>query len=128
MQRMPYQLIILNHPSKNEFSKGLSSFVFLHKQSVPAIMEYSGIYSAPDFIIMEGNTDNIQQDLEILRLLKANPVFANVPLLIFTSVSSTEATLRYFEYGATTCMVLPAAGDEWVNIIRHIPEYWHDAA
>ena len=126
---MHYQLILLNNPSTHNFSKGLSSFVCMPKRRFSSItQQVSSVLHCPQLIVMQADDANLQEDLELLSFLKTNPVFKRAPVLVFTLNRSAGETLRYFEHGATTCMLMPAAPDEWVNIIHYIPAYWLSAA
>ena len=126
---MPNILILLNSVSDNPLLKGISPFTFLKKDDVnEAILQSPLIYDTPAFIVFEENPTNRQEDIDIITHLKANPVFASAPLLILTAKQNAEETLVYFEHGATTCVLKPAAADELLNIINSIPAYWQEAA
>jgi DNA-binding NarL/FixJ family response regulator len=119
-------LIVLNTASDSNLLKNISPFTFLKKEDV--IIQSHLIYNAPAFIIFEENAQNRKKDIDIITLLKGNPVFAAVPLLILTTKQTAEETLVYFEHGATTCVLKPTAADEWLNIINNMPAYWQEAA
>ena len=126
---MNYQLILLNKPSRHNFSKGLSSFVCLPKNEFNAIaLQASAVLNSPQLIVMQADDETLQEDLQLLSLLRSNPVFKDAPILVFTLSRTANETLRYFEHGATTCMLMPGAPQEWVNIINYIPVYWLEAA
>lgn len=126
---MNYQLILLNKPSRHNFSKGLSSFVCMPKNDFKAIVQgASSVVTSPQLIVMQANDEALQEDLEILSLLRSSPLFKDAPILVFTLSRTANETLRYFEHGATTCMLMPGAPQEWVNIINYIPAYWLEAA
>ena len=126
---MNYQLILLNNPSRHNFSKGLSSFVCLSKDFFTEITKQSSsVLNSPQLIVMQTGDDTLHEDLALLNLLRSTPVFKNAPILVFTLSRRANDTLQYFENGATTCMLMPGAPQEWVNIIKYIPAYWLDAA
>lgn len=126
---MTYQLILLNKPSGHNFSKGLSSFVCLPKNNFKSIVQQvPSVINAPQLIVMQADDETLHGDLELLSFLRLNPVFKNAPILVFTLSRTANETLRYFEHGATTCMLMPGAPQEWVNIINYIPAYWLEAA
>lgn len=88
----------------------------------------SSVVTSPQLIVMQANDEALQEDLEILSLLRSSPLFKDAPILVFTLSRTANETLRYFEHGATTCMLMPGAPQEWVNIINYIPAYWLEAA
>ncbi len=122
-------LVLLNSASDNPVLKGISPFTFIKKDDVNnAITQSTLTHDAPAFIVFEENAQNRKDDIDIITQLKGNPVFASVPLLILTTKQTAEETLVYFEHGATTCVLKPAAADEWLNIINNMPVYWQEAA
>jgi hypothetical protein len=126
---MSYQLILLNNSSRHNFSKGLSSYVCLSKDYFTEITQQaSSLLNSPQLIVMQANEDSLQEDLGLLDLLRSTELFKNAPVLVFTLSHTATETLLYFEHGATTCMLMPGAPQEWVNIINYIPAYWLEAA
>jgi len=126
---MNYQLLLLSNPSTHNFSKGLSSFVSISKQKFAGLVQQTNcVLSCPELIVMQADATSVDKDLELLACIKANPLFKHAPVLVFTLNGTAYETMRYFEYGATTCMLTPAAPQEWVNIINCIPAYWQTAA
>lgn len=123
-------ILLLNSPSAKQFTEDFSPFIYVEKNTfkntrglAPAIQN-----GAPGFIILEESKADQQQDIDIIMLLKSNPVYAKVPLLVLTSKHTAAETLLYFEMGVTTCVLAPAAADEWLNIIKNISAYWQEAA
>ncbi len=123
-------ILLLNSPSAKQFTENFSPFIYVEKNAfkytcgqAPALQN-----EAPRFIILEENKTDPQQDIDIIILLKSNPLYATVPLLVLTSKHTAQETLLYFEMGVTTCVLVPAAADEWLNIIKNISAYWQEAA
>ncbi|HVX48532.1 MAG TPA: hypothetical protein VHB48_00190 [Chitinophagaceae bacterium] len=126
---MNYQLILLNNPPVYELSKRFSAFVCMNKQDFKPVAEnIQSILHTPQMIIMQADSNQLQNDLELLLLLKTNPLFKNAPVIMFTLDRTADDTSLYFNYGAVTCVVMPAPPHEWTNIIHYIPAYWLDAA
>lgn len=123
-------ILLLNSPSAKQFTEDFSPFIYVEKTTfkhsrgqAPALQN-----EAPGFIILEESKADHQQDIDIIMLLKSNPVYAKVPLLVLTAKHTAEETLLYFKMGVTTCVLIPATADEWLNIIKNISAYWQEAA
>lgn len=126
---MKYQLLLLSNPSTHNFSNGLSSFVSISKQKFANIVLPSNcVLAYPEVIVMQASDTHMDEDLLLLSAIKSNPVLKNSPILVFTINGAAHQTMRYFQHGATTCMLTPVAPQEWVNIIKCIPAYWQPAA
>lgn len=61
----------------------------------------------PDIVIMDFNLPKVH-GREVIREIRANPKFANIPVLILSTSSSSTDINYAFEAGATSYLVKPA--------------------
>ncbi len=126
---MKYQLILLNNPSRHHFTKALSSFVCMDKPQFGGLIQFSSsVLVPPDLIVMQADSENLEDDLRLLTRLKCNPVFKEVPVIIFSLHHTVTESMRYFSHGAATCILMPVPPEDWASIVNYIPAYWLQAA
>ncbi|RCS58205.1 response regulator [Parvibium lacunae] len=62
--------------------------------------------------------------LELLRLIKANPDLAYVPVIIFTSSQEERDLVLAYQLGANSYTVKPVNFDDLNTILGRIVQYW----
>jgi hypothetical protein len=126
---MKYQLILLNSTHEQDPLQQTSSFVNMPKHQFEAMAKQATfVLSVPQLIVMQADSDCLQEDLALLSFLKESPVFKDTPVVVFTLGHIVNEGKYYFEKGASTCMLLTGMPNNWASVIDHIPAYSVEAA
>ena len=126
---MKYQIILLNNSSGQHSTKALSSFVCMDKHQFGGLIQFSSsVLASPGLIVMQADNNNLESDLQLLTQLKCNPLFKEVPVIIFSLQHTVTESMRYFSHGAATCILMPVPPEDWASIVNYIPAYWLQAA
>lgn len=62
--------------------------------------------------------------LEVLKIIKADPSFETVPILMLTSARNTPDVTECFHYGADACLVKPVAFPALMHASRRLGIFW----
>jgi DNA-binding response OmpR family regulator len=73
----------------------------------------------PDIIILDYNMP-MKNGLEVAQILKDNPLFAHIPIVILTSYSEKQAKLQGLSMGIDDYLIKPIDTDELIARIRMI--------
>lgn len=82
----------------------------------------------PRFILLDLNMPK-KDGREVLREMKANPLFRKIPVIVFTTTKNESEINRCYELGANTYIIKPVSFDALLNVVDNIRSYWlHTAA
>lgn len=62
--------------------------------------------------------------LDVLRVIRAHPVFRNVPVVVLTSSSEDNDIHEAYLIGANSYIVKPVDFDKFIDVARQIELYW----
>jgi CheY-like chemotaxis protein len=62
--------------------------------------------------------------LEVLKTLKAHPVYQRIPVVVLTSSSEERDLQRAYEFGANSYIVKEIDFDKFLAIAAQIENYW----
>ena len=77
----------------------------------------------PCLVIMDLNTPKMN-GLEFLRIVKADDVFRQIPVIILTGSGTEEDIIESFRLGAVGYMIKPVDYNELIEMVRAINAYW----
>ena len=77
----------------------------------------------PSLIILDLNMPK-KDGREVLKEIKAHPVYKIIPVIIFTTTKNEMEVRRCYELGANSYIVKPISFDGLLNIIREIKNFW----
>ena len=77
----------------------------------------------PSLIILDLNMPK-KDGREVLKEIKAHPVYKIIPVIIFTTTKNEMEVRRCYELGANSYIVKPVSFDGLLNIIREIKNFW----
>jgi CheY-like chemotaxis protein len=61
---------------------------------------------------------------EVLKVIKADPSFQHIPVVVFTTSNDTDDILSAYRLGANSFIVKPASYDRLVAILTSLMDYW----
>lgn len=77
----------------------------------------------PKLILLDLNMPKID-GRQCLRLIKANPQYSKIPIIIFSTSNNPEDISQSYELGANSYIIKPYSYNELVEIIDIIKKYW----
>lgn len=77
----------------------------------------------PDIIILDWNLPK-KTGHEVLKEIKENSNFKNIPVIIFTTSSAEKDILRAYDLHANAYIVKPIDFDEFMKAIGSIENFW----
>jgi two-component system response regulator len=77
----------------------------------------------PKLILLDLNMPKID-GRQCLRLIKANPQYCKIPIIIFSTSNNPEDISQSYELGANSYIIKPYSYNELVEIIDVIKKYW----
>lgn len=82
-----------------------------------------GRYPLPACVLLDLNLP-IRSGFEVLAWLRAQPAFATLPVIIFSSSGRLEDRQRAERLGATDYILKPTSGREFALVARRIADTW----
>jgi len=95
---------------------GEAALAFLHD------VEY-GKAPRPDLVLLDLNLPKVN-GREVLEKIKSNEALASIPVVILTTSKADEDVMRAYELHANSFITKPVDWPQFMNVIRHIEEYW----
>jgi CheY-like chemotaxis protein len=91
------------------------------------IGRYSNPKSAPTpgLILLDLNMPK-KDGREVLKEIKADPVFRHIPVVVLTTSKAEDDILRTYELGVNSFVVKPATFEQLVEVMRMLTKYWFD--
>lgn len=77
----------------------------------------------PDIILLDINMPR-KNGFEILKEIKENEEFKDIPVIIITTSDSEENVINAYKLGANCYIVKPLQLDEFIRVVRGIEEFW----
>lgn len=77
----------------------------------------------PKLILLDLNMPKID-GRQCLRLIKENPDYCKIPIIIFSTSNNPEDISQSYELGANSYIIKPYSYNELVEIIDIIKKYW----
>ena len=77
----------------------------------------------PDLIYLDLNLPKIS-GLELLKLLKSNSKFKQVPVVVLTSSEQSEDVIEAYDEHASCYITKPVDLDKFMQIIRDVDSFW----
>jgi CheY-like chemotaxis protein len=89
------------------------------------IGRYSNPKSAPTpgLILLDLNMPK-KDGREVLKEIKANPVFRHIPVVVLTTSKAEDDILRTYELGVNSFVVKPATFEQLVDVMKMLTKYW----
>jgi len=77
----------------------------------------------PGLILLDLRLPKID-GLEVLRQLKAHPVYRNIPVVVLTTSGEDRDVARSYELGASSYIVKPVEFEKFQEVVERIDLYW----
>ena len=105
---------------------GVELFDFLERTSEPEDTSDSPPSNAPprpDLILLDLNMPR-RDGREALQLLKSNPQFRRIPVVIFTTSRDHQDIATAYDGGANSYLTKPMSFEGLVETMRNLGKYW----
>jgi two-component system, chemotaxis family, response regulator Rcp1 len=96
---------------------GIEALQFLKKEH-----QYAGSPS-PDLVVLDLNIPR-RNGFEVLDLIKSDPQFKRIPVIILTSSKAEADVLKCYNSHANAYVTKPGDFDRYVNVVKIIDEFW----
>lgn len=96
---------------------GVEALAFLHKE---------GRYAAsprPDIILLDLNLPRMDGH-EFLKIVKADPLFSSIPVVILTTSKAEEDVIKSYEHHSNCFVSKPVTMEEFDQVIRTLEDFW----
>lgn len=77
----------------------------------------------PAVIFLNGSASD-RDDLELLRVVKADPMLKTIPVIVMAASASATIVNETFALGAAGFIVKSGSREQFVEAVRAIREYW----
>ena len=81
----------------------------------------------PHFILLDLNMPK-KDGREVLKELKAHPVFKKIPVIVFTTTKNEIEIKRCYELGANSYVIKPISFDALLKVVENIRSFWFQTA
>ena len=81
--------------------------------------------SRPDLILLDLNMPR-KDGRETLRLIKADPRFRQIPIVVLTTSTAQNDIHLAYETGASSYIAKPASFQGWIELAMALSGYWFD--
>lgn len=92
-------------------------------EALSALSALSGLEARPDLILLDWNLPR-QSGLEVLRAIKAHPVFGYLPVIVLSGSESEEDVVSAYEEHAACFVLKPLDLDGYVDLARAMAGFW----
>lgn len=86
-------------------------------------LDHSGAAAGLDCIILDIKLPRIN-GLEVLKRIKADPVFRQVPVVILTTSSAASDVQQAYEHHGNSYLTKPVRADEFGKLMQELGNYW----
>jgi CheY-like chemotaxis protein len=115
----------IGHPEKIDFvENGIEVLNYLDTNYTN---NKSDDKSLPGFILLDLNMPK-KDGREVLKELKAHPVFKKIPVIVFTTTKNEIEIKRCYELGANSYVVKPISFDALLKVVENIRSFWFQTA
>jgi CheY-like chemotaxis protein len=98
------------------------NFELLTIDNGQTILEYIK-KNQPQLVLLDLNMPKTDGKF-ILQLLKSNPIFRMIPIIIFSTSNRDDDIKQSYKIGANGYIVKPSIFSEWVNVMEQIGRFW----
>jgi CheY-like chemotaxis protein len=77
----------------------------------------------PQLILLDLNMPKVDGKV-ILQLLKSDPVYKMIPVIIFSTSNRGDDIKQSYQMGANGYIIKPSVFTEWVNVMEQIGRFW----
>jgi hypothetical protein len=97
---------------------GEEALDYVHRRGV-----FADAAPPPGVILLDLRLPKVD-GLEVLRELKAHPLYHNIPVVVLTTSAEDEDIKRSYELGAASYIVKPVQFDKFLEVVERIDLYW----
>jgi CheY-like chemotaxis protein len=115
----------IGHPEKIDFvENGIEVLNYLETNYTNNSSDDKAL---PGFILLDLNMPK-KDGREVLKELKAHPVFKKIPVIVFTTTKNEIEIKRCYELGANSYVVKPISFDALLKVVENIRSFWFQTA
>ena len=78
-------------------------------------------------LILLGLNDPDQKGYQMLKLLKSDPRYRKIPVVVLATSPLKEDIVTSYEWGASSFIFMPKTFEECLQLVHSIRDYWLDA-
>jgi CheY-like chemotaxis protein len=93
------------------------------EEALKCIPKWDGGAPVPRVILLDLKLPKVG-GLEVLKTLKAHPVYQRIPVVVLTSSSEERDLMTAYSYGANSYIVKEIDFDKFLEIAAQIENYW----
>ena len=101
----------------NHVKDGVEALAYLRQERA-----YADV-ARPDLILLDLNLPRMD-GRELLAIVKEDPAFQRIPVVVLTTSQAEEDILRSYELRANAYVTKPVAFDEFLSAVRALEEFW----
>lgn len=91
------------------------------------VKPFSDEHGLPSIILIN-NQDHRHAAIELIRQLKAEPIFNFIPVIVLGEITTTDYIRKYYQAGANSYIVKPSTIEGMRKKIRLFMDYWFEVA
>jgi hypothetical protein len=84
---------------------------------------FAGDAPIPGVILLDLRLPKVD-GLEVLREVKAHPVYRNIPVVVLTTSAEDRDIKKSYELGAASYIVKPVEFEKFLEVVKRIDLYW----
>jgi two-component system, chemotaxis family, response regulator Rcp1 len=91
-----------------------------------AYLRHEGKYAGsvrPDLILLDLNLPRMD-GREVLEVIKADPMFRNIPVVVLTSSQAEQDIVRAYDLHANCYITKPVDLDQFITVVKSIEDFW----
>ena len=106
---------VRNNP--NVAVDGVEALAYLRREG-----RYAGSVR-PDLILLDLNLPRMD-GREVLEVIKADPAFRNIPVVVLTSSQAEQDIVRAYDLHANCYITKPVDLDQFITVVKSIEDFW----
>ncbi|ACO47502.1 response regulator [Deinococcus deserti] len=119
--------VLLMQLAVEDFIPDLSLHVVPDGVEALAFLNRLGAYEdvpRPQLMLLDGNTPR-KSAIEVLAEVRHNPIFAELPVLVFSGSAAESDAQKSIQAGATAYIMKPTGLDEYTRVVQDTLSFWH---
>ncbi|HEU4456093.1 MAG TPA: response regulator [Longimicrobium sp.] len=96
---------------------GVEALAYLRREG-----RYAGSVR-PDLILLDLNLPRMD-GREVLEVIKADPAFRNIPVVVLTSSQAEQDIVRAYDLHANCYITKPVDLDQFITVVKSIEDFW----
>lgn len=119
--------VLLMQLAVEDFIPDLSLHVVPDGAEALAYLNRLGAYEdvpRPQLMLLDGNTPR-KGAIEVLAEVRHNPIFAELPVLVFSGSAAESDAEKSIQAGATAYITKPTGLDEYTRVVQDTLSFWH---